>query len=647
MNTNEMIGSDFIYQIDSSYGLSQDGYIATGTESIVYKGLKISKDRKITLSCVLKFKYKHVRMSTKDNEEEGIDVLKRFKENDLKIFDKLQNCRSVVRIYDVIEDLGDFSVLDKHIPKGGKPLLIDREKFFCVVEEFVDGWSLEEYCRDVYWKLTDTKELQYGLKEKVSFHEFNFELQKSKLESYKKDYKSIIRYQNEIYNFMIDLCDIMEYVTEKNRILHLDIKPDNIMVTRYGKELILIDFGRSGTLNENDYIENQLAGADYNTEERIERMFQYGTLGYAAPENYVEAINGSKYPLDKNKVDLGKMTIESDIFSFGATFWECLNIFELYTNSREFAKDKSEGGSYDYYRNHVMNNEAYCDRDLSLTSSHYHLELEKIIRKCTRLRDENYRNPDNDRYYHSYKKLREDIEFARDSSPTIVKTENTKVRNTFGIVGTVVGFIVILIVLQGGLRLSLNYLSQRKWDSIVETYNSTQIERLGSVSADLIESSRTQNESKVYEDTYKFLLDNDNLIDSAEGSVLINLLDKMDDSIDISGYIDDIIINADDRRYSDIIKNIVKLKEPDQSLGYDISKAIYDIEIKGYSSNNEKNIISGYNILVNNKDNKEFHSIIVRLKNTLNHDEAINIISNYTEKTRSEIIEFFDEIEMR
>ena len=52
MNTNEMIGSDFIYQIDSSYGLSQDGYIATG--------LKISKDRKITLSCVLKFKYKHI-----------------------------------------------------------------------------------------------------------------------------------------------------------------------------------------------------------------------------------------------------------------------------------------------------------------------------------------------------------------------------------------------------------------------------------------------------------------------------------------------------------------------------------------------------------------------------------------------------------
>lgn len=47
MNSNEMRGSDFIYQIDSSYGLSQDGYIATGTESIVYKGLKILKTERL------------------------------------------------------------------------------------------------------------------------------------------------------------------------------------------------------------------------------------------------------------------------------------------------------------------------------------------------------------------------------------------------------------------------------------------------------------------------------------------------------------------------------------------------------------------------------------------------------------------------
>ena len=60
MNSNEMRGSDFIYQIDSSYGLSQDGYIATGTESIVYRIGNIYFVTWVTLyiSCVI---YNHTR----------------------------------------------------------------------------------------------------------------------------------------------------------------------------------------------------------------------------------------------------------------------------------------------------------------------------------------------------------------------------------------------------------------------------------------------------------------------------------------------------------------------------------------------------------------------------------------------------------
>ena len=38
--SNEIFGTDFKYTIDSSYGINKDGFIAIGTESIVYKGLK-------------------------------------------------------------------------------------------------------------------------------------------------------------------------------------------------------------------------------------------------------------------------------------------------------------------------------------------------------------------------------------------------------------------------------------------------------------------------------------------------------------------------------------------------------------------------------------------------------------------------------
>ena len=89
-------GTMFIYEIDNKD--FPDGFIASGTESFVFKGRKISigEDRKtdLSFSCVLKFKPK------------SKERLERFKNQELKIFEELQECRSVARIYDVIEDIG-------------------------------------------------------------------------------------------------------------------------------------------------------------------------------------------------------------------------------------------------------------------------------------------------------------------------------------------------------------------------------------------------------------------------------------------------------------------------------------------------------------------------------------------------------------
>ena len=76
---------------------------------------------------------------------------------------------------------------------------------------------------------------------------------------------------------MINLCEILEFVTEKKNILHLDIKPENIMVTKYGKELVLIDFGRSKRITKADrFAVSDLAKVNYNDNESIEKMYQYG-----------------------------------------------------------------------------------------------------------------------------------------------------------------------------------------------------------------------------------------------------------------------------------------------------------------------------------------------------------------------------------
>ena len=162
--SNELISTEHRYVIDVSYGINQDGFIAVGTESIVYKGLEIKQDGEIKFSCVLKFKPRAVRMNG-----EVIDRLSRFKDEEWKIFEDLKDCRSVVKINDVIEDMGDFSVKCSYVPGG----VITNEGYFCVVEEFIDGWNLDEFCREEYWKLRRIEPVGNGLSRIVNYSEYS------------------------------------------------------------------------------------------------------------------------------------------------------------------------------------------------------------------------------------------------------------------------------------------------------------------------------------------------------------------------------------------------------------------------------------------------------------------------------------------
>jgi serine/threonine protein kinase len=618
---NEIIGSAYKYIIDTSHGINKDGYIDVGSESVVYKGLKIKLDGGLKFSCVLKFKPKSLIVNGAI-----IDRLALFQSEEWEIYEKLRECRSVVRVDDVLDDLGDFSLHCNKVAGG----VIDSKSFFCVVEEFIDGWSLEEFCREEYWKLRKIEALNNAQSEVIDYHDFGLDEKAEIRSSY--NYDNTLKFQNQILLFMINLCEIMEFVTEQKNILHLDIKPENIMVTKHGKELVLIDFGKSKKITQaNRFFRSSLPKVDYNDVETAEKMFQHGTLGYAAPECYSYATNHSVFPF-YTVLDQGNLSIESDIFSFGATFWECLNVFELVTKNKQFSSDP-----YDFYRESFLLDEVYTNRDLSCTSDYYHKKLEGVIKRCTRKRTGNYTDLDNKDYYHSYRELRRDIENVVDSAPTIEREENVRVRNAFSLCGSMLAVFTVFIVMFVTYRYMAFGVAERKWDELTSTYNETQFYRLEEIAHDLVSTAPHNRVDEVYAMIASFTYQ-DGDISEYEAKMLVDLLVQIDNYNLLPERIDEIMSNANNRRFKEISTDVIRLDPIGESVGYDLAMAIYNVEV------GKTEIPAAYEILERNKDNVQFRSAVIKLRNVLDNDENIKIITSSLKKSRTEVQELFKSI---
>lgn len=616
--SNEIISNSYKYIIDTSYGINKDGFIAIGSESIVYKGLKTKRDGGLQFSCVLKFKPKFICIDGK-----VIDRLEIFKTEEWKIFEELRECRSIVRIDDVVEDIGEFSIPCDKVFSG----IINSDTYFCVVEEFIDGWSLEEFCKEEYWKLRKIEPIENGLSNIINYNEFSSDEKEVINQSY--NYDNILKYQNQILLFMINLCEILEFVTEQKNILHLDIKPDNIMVTRYGKELVLIDFGKSKKVTKaNRFVESDLSEVNYNENETLEKMYQYGSLGYAAPECYSKAASNSDFPFTTS-FEQGKMSIESDIFSFGATFWECLNIFELVTKNKQFSDD-----AHDFYRDNFLSDVAYFNRDLSCSSMFYHKKLENIIKKCTKKRIEDYTDFNNSAYYHSYKDLRKDIENAKDSVPTIVKEENIKAKNAFRLCGSMLSLCSVFLIIYFIYHMMAFTIAESKWENLTANYNDTQFSKLQEVSNDMITTATAGRVDDIYKEIAKFTYKDGNISDY-EAEMLVTLLEKMNSDKLLPERIDEIMQHANTRKFKEISNEIVKLGEVNDSVGYDLARAIFNVEFS------KTDIPEAFETLKEYQDISEFNNAIIKLKNVLDNDENINIIAESSGVTKQEIKEFF------
>lgn len=147
---------------------------------------------------------------------------------------KLQGYRIIKQIYKAspcYEQLIGEARIMKCLKHSCIPQIYDieeNEDSFYIVEQYIDGESLKFICQN------------QKLREK------------------------------EILNYAIQLCDLIHYLhTREEKILHLDIKPDNILVC--GKQLFLVDFG-SSSVDETKHCKNT----------------GFGTPWFAAPEQYTQ-----------------------------------------------------------------------------------------------------------------------------------------------------------------------------------------------------------------------------------------------------------------------------------------------------------------------------------------------------------------------
>lgn len=92
----------------------------------------------------------------------------------------------------------------------------------------------------------------------------------------------------EVINYIRQVCDATRYMHEKN-IIHLDIKPENIMLTTSrSTDVKLIDFGLATKLNPNDEVKISTGTAEFAAPEIVERdsvgfytdMWSVGVLAY-------------------------------------------------------------------------------------------------------------------------------------------------------------------------------------------------------------------------------------------------------------------------------------------------------------------------------------------------------------------------------
>lgn len=566
--------------------------VAQGQESIVYRAQVHSTKR-----CVaLKFRLK--------------DNLVKFRIKELPVYQSLDHL-NIIKIFDFVEDLGSLRLEGEF--KGIKHT-INQQNYYCVVEDFVAGAPLNN---------------------SASSNLFNF--CKQYAPKREADYEDVIQFQEEyIFKWIFEFCDIMSHMTEQNRILHLDIKSENIMVTSTGS-IVLVDMGLSG------FLEEQSTGMnlqyDFNhvnkRPEKVERRwiydggqnvlcYIYGTPGYAAPECYYKDGEGADRDRNlKNPFYTGRATekdgivdIRSDIFSFGCVLWDIIHLggYGKDEHNRDYAKV-----------NETETKSGYFKRDLHYASPYYLKELEDIILKCTE------ENPD--KRFQDYQQLKVAAIKAKKSLPKSEES-NSRIKALRG------SFVVMLLVtLLFGLiwskGLDLGYeIASEDFRVAASNYSeNTKSVDFRDLAVGLLKEAATAGESKEsIESIYKDILEPISKNNKVTYTEYYEILYKVLGSKGVNDKITELYINTaiQNPGVGNDIMTISKFIESSHGgstcTGYSIAAAI---------ANCKKDPLTSYDALKENQNSTDYKTALNYLARSLLNEEKISNNKGYLENVQS------------
>ncbi len=130
----------------------------------------------------------------------------------------------------------------------------------CIVMQWIDGESLADLLQDLPDRSLSLPYRSLNLSKRTDHRSFRrFDRLSDRSEGLSA--KSLAR------KIILELCDALEYL-HRNQIIHRDLKPGNIMITRNGQNVKLIDFG----LADSDWyavLKNPAGTKDYISPEQM------------------------------------------------------------------------------------------------------------------------------------------------------------------------------------------------------------------------------------------------------------------------------------------------------------------------------------------------------------------------------------------